>query len=341
MNITSSYIVSTVGYAIMVMPPNGRKKDISCREVRSVILIGIAGRFEKMDNFSIQVDDDFLATLPPDLQDDLTKDIKEYSGENSGCDCFIRMCPYCTVLVTFLRSGIDDNNDRVPQACAHCGETTPYNKYKQSIRRAKILCDLSVSCASKEEPGEKKKEGRVLQEQCLVVLASGIEVFLKEVYGICMDLAYVKPEFSLYAKFNAGAQHDRVLLDDMVERFKTELKMDLSEILGNDRIKKLHILMLKRDAIVYKNSRADTTFLNNSGIKGKVGNQIPISQSEVSDFIRTSEIIVDLLERECGTMISTGIHDRIKNRLTRTLAILTFDMPDPVNKMSGKQEKTE
>ena len=46
-----------------------------------------------MDNFSIQVDDDFLATLPPDVQDDLTKDIEEYSGENSGCDCFIRMCP--------------------------------------------------------------------------------------------------------------------------------------------------------------------------------------------------------------------------------------------------------
>ena len=99
--------------------------------------------------------------------------------------------------------------------------------------------------------------------------------------------------------------------------------------------------MLKRDAIVYKNSRADTKFLNKSGIQGKVGSRIPISHSEVSDFIRTSDIIVDLLERECGTMFSTGIHDRIKNRLTRTLAILTFEMPDPSNKMSGKQEKTE
>jgi hypothetical protein len=298
-----------------------------------------------MDNFSIQVDDNFLATLSPHLQDDLTKDIEEYSGENSGRGCFIRMCPYCTVLVAFLRSGTDDNNGRTPQACAHCGETTPYDKCKQSIRKAKILCDLSVSTASKEEPGEKKKEERdkerVLQEQCIVVLASGILVFLREVYGICMDLAYVKPEFSLYAKFNTGAQNDRVLLSDVVDRFKTELKMDLSEILGNDRIKKLHILMLKRDAIVYKNSRADTIFLNNSGIKGKVGSPIPISHLEISDFIRTAEIIVDNLEKECGTMISTGIHNRIKNRLTRTLAILTFEMPDSVNKMYGKQEKTE
>ena len=194
-----------------------------------------------MDNFSIRVDDDFLATLPPDLQDGLTKDIEEYSGENPGCDCFIRICPYCTVLVAFLRSGIDDNNGLTPQACAHCGETTPYDKYKQSIRKAKILYDLSVSSASKEEPGEKREEDRVLQEQCIVVLASGIEVFLREVYGICMDLAYVKPEFSLYAKFNSGAQNDRVLLGEVVDRFKTELKMDLSEILGTDRIKKLHI----------------------------------------------------------------------------------------------------
>jgi len=99
--------------------------------------------------------------------------------------------------------------------------------------------------------------------------------------------------------------------------------------------------MLKRDAIVYKNSRADTIFLNNSGIQGKVGSRIPISPLEISDFIRTSEIIVDILDRECSTMISTGIQDRIKNRLTRTLAILTFEMPDPVNKMSGKQEITE
>ena len=294
-----------------------------------------------MDNFSIQVDDNFLATLPPHVQDDLTKDIEEYSGESSGCDCFIRMCPYCTVLVAFLRSRIDDNNGKTPQACAHCGETTPYDKYKQSIRKAKILCDLSVSAASKEEPGEKKKEERVLQEQCIVVLASGILVFLREMYGICMDLTYVKPEFSLYAKFNTGAQNDRALLGDAIDRFKTELKMDLSEILGNDRIKKLHILMLKRDAIVYKNSRADTIFLNKSGIKGKVGNPIPISHVEISDFIRTAEIIVDNLEKECSTMISAGIHDRIKNRLTRTLAILTFEMPDSVNKMYGKQEKTE
>ena len=294
-----------------------------------------------MDNFSIRVDDDFLATLPPDVLDDLTKDIEEYSGENSGCDCFIRMCPHCAVLVAFLRNGIDDNNNRTPQACAHCGETTPFDKCKQSIKKAKILCDLSVSITSKEEPGEKDNKGRLLQEQCLVVLASGFEVFLRELYGICMDLVYVKPEFSLYAKFNTGAQHDRVLLGDVIDRFKTELKMDLSEILGNDRIKKLHILMLNRDAIVYKNSRADTIFLNNSEIQGKVGSRIPISHSEVSDFIRTSDIIVDLLERECGTMFFTGIHNRIKNRLTRTLAILTFEMPDPSNKMSGKQEKTE
>ncbi|MCX6688407.1 MAG: hypothetical protein NTZ39_01720 [Methanoregula sp.] len=289
-----------------------------------------------MDNFSIQVDDNFLATLPPHVQDDLTKDIEEYSGENSGCDCFIRMCPYCTVLVAFLRSGTDDNNGRTLQACAHCGETTPYDKCKQSIGKAKILCDLSVSAASKEGPGEKKKEEReeerVLQEQCIVVLASGILVFLRELYGLCMDLAYVKPEFSLYAKFNTGAHIDRVLPGDVIDRFKTELKMDLSEILGNDRIKKLHLLLLKRDAIVYKNSRADTTFLNNSGIQGKVGSRIPISHLEILDFIRTSEIIVDLLEKECGTLITTGIQDRIKNRLTRSLSILTFETPDPVNK---------
>ncbi|MDD3135963.1 MAG: hypothetical protein PHF64_05645 [Methanoregula sp.] len=167
--------------------------------------------------------------------------------------------------------------------------------------------------------------------QCIVVLASGMLVFLREVYGICMDLAYVKPEFSLYAKFNIGAHNDRVLPGDVVDRFKTELKMDLSEILGTDRIKKLHNLVLKRDAIVYKNSRADTIFLNNSGIKSKVGTWIPISHSEISDFIRTSENIVDILEMNCGILISTGIHDRIKNRLTRTLAILTFKMPGPVN----------
>ncbi|GAB6284332.1 MAG: hypothetical protein STSR0009_05310 [Methanoregula sp.] len=288
-----------------------------------------------MDNFSIRVDESFLGTLPPHVQDDLTKDIEEYSGENSGCDCFIRMCPYCTVLVVFLRSGTDDNDGRTPQVCAHCGETTPYDKCKQSIRKAKILCDLSVRAASQGEPIEKKKEEReeerVLQEQCIVVLASGMLVFLREVYGICMDLAYVKPEFSLYAKFNTGAHNDRVLPGDVVDRFKTELKMDLSEILGTDRIKKLYSLVLKRDAIVYKNSRADTIFLNNSGIKGKVGTWIPISHSEISDFIRTAEIIVDLLETECGTLISRGIHDRIKNRLTRSRAILTFKMPDPVN----------
>ena len=34
-----------------------------------------------MDNFSIQVDDNFLATLHPDLRDDLTKDIEEYSDK--------------------------------------------------------------------------------------------------------------------------------------------------------------------------------------------------------------------------------------------------------------------
>jgi len=294
-----------------------------------------------MDNFSIQVNNNFLETLPPDLQDDLKKDIEEYSGENSDRDCFIRMCPYCNVLVAFLRVWMDDDKDGTPQACAHCGETPPYDKCKQSIRKAKILSDLSASCASGDEPRQKKEEERVLQEQCIVVLATGIEVFLRDVYGICMDLKYVKPEFSLYAKFKSGAKNDHVTLGDTALQFKTELKMDMSEILGKDLIHKLDILMLKRDAIVYKNSHADTIFLNNSGIKGKVGNRIPVSHPEISEFIRTSEIIVDVLEKECGKMISTGLHDRIKTRLTRDLAVLTFEMPDPDNKMSGKREKTE
>ena len=299
--------------------------------VRSVISIAGIREVFLMDNFSIEVDSNFLATLPPGLQDDLKKDFEEYSGENSGCDCFIRMCPYCTVLVAFLR--VDDKTG-THRTCVHCGETTPYDKCTQSINKAKILSELSLHCASGDETGKKTDQERVLLEQCIVLLATGIRVFFREVYGICMDLAYVKPEFSLYEKFKSGAKNDLENLGDTTLRFKTDLRMDLSEILGNDLIKKLDILMLKRDAIVCKNSRADRLFLNKSGIKGKVGSRIPVSHPEISDFIRTSEIVVDILQKECDNMISPEILGRIKARLALSLAILTFETPDPDNTIS-------
>jgi hypothetical protein len=282
-----------------------------------------------VDTFSLRVDDAFLATLPPDLEDELKKDIAEYSGENSGSDCGIRMCPYCAILVAFLRNGTGDDTDKTPHVCAHCGETTPCDKLKQSVKKAKVLSDISLRYASNDDTGEQKEEEHVLQEQCIVILASAIELFFRELHGMCMDVQFVKPAFSLYATFNPGAHNDHASPGDVLDRFKSDLKMDLPEILGKDLITKLNILMLKRDAIVYKNSRADTIFLNNSGMHGKVGSRVPVSPPEISDFITTAEIIVDRIERKFSTMLSAGFHDRIKTRLARSLAILTFEMPDP------------
>jgi hypothetical protein len=281
----------------------------------------------KMYMFSVHVDAEFLATLPPDKQDDVIKDIEEYFGEGSCADCYIRICPYCNVLSAFLRSGKVIESDIPHPACTHCGGSTPFEKCRQIIKKAKILFHLSAYYPLKEDSGTHTEEKRVLQEQCLILLGSGMEMFLHEFYGICMDVTFVKPEFSLYKKHTGDTRYNLRSYDDIIDQFKAELKMDLPAIIGNDLIQTLHLLELKRDAIVYKNGHADIHFLNRSGIQGKVGSQIPLSPDEVAAFINASGTVIDIIEKEWRESISRGARDRITSRLTRSLADLTFEMP--------------
>ena len=55
-----------------------------------------------------------------------------------------------------------------------------------------------------------------------MVLATGIEIFLKDIFAISMDLLFVKNEHSLFSKFYKESKNDFVNVGKGKEKFNSE-----------------------------------------------------------------------------------------------------------------------
>jgi len=268
-----------------------------------------------MENYYFLVDDDFLNAVNSEFRKDLINDIDIYVAESKmerdQCRSYVILCPYCNNLAR-LTTGIHKNGDKEvsPFVCAFCGEATPYHKIVYSIKKAQILYDLAV-----EKNQINKQNARVLLEQSIVVLATGIELYFKEIYILTMDLKYVKPEYSLHSKFNKDVKNDFLNVGIMVSKFKTDLNIDITKLLGHSNLTKLKNLMLMRNVIVHNNGNVDAPFLNNipkdEKNKYDVGKPVPITERDIAEFISTTGIILDKVERKFDQIIYPELKDRI------------------------------
>jgi hypothetical protein len=282
-----------------------------------------------MKNYYFLIDDAFLNAIPPEAQKSLKSDMDNYVKQTSfprdECKNYVIVCPYCNHLSTLIsRIQKIDNKELEPYVCVRCGESTPYHKIASCINKARILFDLSVNCMAIDKNHQNTQNARILLEQSIVVLATGIELYFKEIYIISLNLKYVKPEHSLHLKFSKDVKNDFLNIGKMVSKFKNEFKIDITDILGRDVIDKLNDLMLIRNVIVHNNGTVDNIFLNNMSLEKKkkytIGFPIPITGDEIVEFINTTDIVLEKIETEFDKLI----HPELQARIISQLSIVRF-----------------
>lgn len=259
-----------------------------------------------MDSFYVKVDNILLRMLEPHLKTTLEMQVKNMTDQfnlekernlslkDADRESYLRMCPYCNnfYLLQTRRGHVG------AKFCVMCGESSPFEKITYSLEKVSILYQISTFIASNEGNKDEIKNERVLLEQCIVVLATGIEIFLKDIFAISMDLLFVKNEHSLFSKFYKESKNDFVNVGKGKEKFNSELNINLDLLLGTEILKELNVIMLKRNVIVHNNGIADKPFTNQAGIKCNLGQPIPISTEDISHYISTVETLVNKIKEE-------------------------------------------
>ncbi|PAV09268.1 hypothetical protein [Methanocorpusculum parvum] len=289
-----------------------------------------------MDNFYIIVNEAFLATVDlksqQKLKEIINQDINSVGIDTDSRRCYIRLCPYCNAFgVVNCRKfenddsapcglfEIGDSDSTFPNTCVFCGETAPSYKIKQSVKKCQILYDLSLNCSSTDGAPKNNQNERVLLEQCVVILATGIELFLKDTYVLSMNLKYVKPELTLNRKFSRDVKNEFLNIDKAVRIFKDEFEIDLKEILGKETIKKLNLLMSMRNVIVHNNGILDQIFrerlTEDLWAKYPIASNIPITENDIIEFIDIIKLVFQKIEMKFDEIIVPEIQKRIEINL--------------------------
>jgi hypothetical protein len=270
-------------------------------------------RAGKMENFYIKIDVEYLNSLNNPIKKKLEQIIKNSEYRKKGYSTFIRLCPYCNgfSLLSVPDERISEFGS--PKVCVVCGETNPFDKIRLCSEKASVLYSLSAYCAAGDGTEEDIRNERTLMEQSVVVDATGLEIFFRDIYSSGMNIKFVKDKYSLFTKFSNESKNDFINIDKTMKKFKTGLGIDLKKILDERDIKKINELFLKRNAIVHNNGFADNIFISQSGIKCKIGDLVPISDQDISDYSIVIARIVEKIENEFEKIIYPEIHLRIED----------------------------
>jgi hypothetical protein len=241
------------------------------------------------------------------------------------------VCPYCRS--TLLK--VIQKNTAVPLWCNFCGDTYPCIKLIKNIQKVNYLLQIAVKSIDKEKDATKpisvlkehvfKETNRVLLEQCIVILATSLEIYLKDVYAITLNLRYVKDGENLSTRFYNDCKNKFVNFERASDLFNKELNINFNELKifknKKDNLVKLNMLTLKRNVIVHNAGIADSTFIKQSGFDFPKGQEIPITPVEIIEYssiidnlgFQINEIVEHELLKEKIAKLQSSIEENIDN----------------------------
>lgn len=231
-----------------------------------------------MFNSYIKLDKEFIRKIENPTQENILLYLEAIStnSELNVYTTYFLFCPYCKNSLILLI-------DAQPKFCTSCGETNPFQKLENSATKASLLFGL----VQKSE----EQVTRVLLEQSIVILATCIEVFFRDIYSTILNLRHVKHGHTIIERFYNEVKNDFINTGKIRKRFK-DLGIDIKNTIGEEVVKDINLLLLKRNVIVHNNGIIDKAFLSNSGLNGcNIGSLVEISKDEIQKSIN---IINDL-----------------------------------------------
>jgi len=239
--------------------------------------------------------------------DDVSHFIK---GSNSYF--FLFLCPYCkatAILSTSKRMGMK------PFVCVFCGETDPFYKTETCLEKVKTIKDMIISIQGENDKSDiSEKRIRILLEQCIVLLASVFEIFLRDVHSILMNVRYVKENKSLYKKFYLDSKNDFINLGKATQKYKNDLSIDLKSKLNKTERGSIDLLLNKRHLIVHNNGVVDSTFLSQTGLNLKIKDLVPIELDEISGNVNLIRHVIKMVGFSYKRDVGKELIERINNQ---------------------------
>ena len=245
------------------------------------------------ENFIQDVDD----TSPEFAK--LVEEFLEYETERLGFphgqkpDYILSYCPYCKS-ITFNAVELDD---RYPETCYLCRESDPYFKIGKSIEKAKYLYNLIL----KDEISTEKPEyfKRIILEQIIVILATGLELFLRDIYSTTLNHRFIKDDKSMFERFFQDSRNKFTNLNSAKGLFSKDLGINLGSMEGQG-FKKLKLLMVSRNAIVHNIGLADVHYIDQSELEIEPKTPIPIQIEDISEYILLLERLAIDINNKLG-----------------------------------------
>ncbi|MDR1550366.1 MAG: hypothetical protein LBT06_17515 [Hungatella sp.] len=273
------------------------------------MLEGISKRRMDMErSLSVIIDKKFINNLPEDLREkfldhyylvyiNISKSKKKILRSDFLENIYkINMyyvytyCPYCKKSSLKLKIPFLSSKERYHYGihCGFCGEVNFFEKGYSALDKAHSLLKL------KNLSENMNNIHRVLLEQCVVILASSLEVFLKDAYSVGMNLFMVKPTINKIEDFRKSTQNDFINIGKIIENFK-QLNINIKELIDEESRKNVNIMFKKRHVIVHNNSIADTSYISQTNDPVEIGKALSISDEEVERYFNYVEQFFDII----------------------------------------------
>ena len=171
---------------------------------------------------------------------------------------FLISCPLCRFDRHVSWSSCN-TGEGYARACWRCGAVNPKATLDTRLNDSILLDKLSTRLTATNQNDLRTKD--LLIEQSLVLIISGLEEFLKDIYLVMMNIKYVHPDQSLTSYFESEVRNDFVNIGKATDRMK-EVDIDLRSIAGVQRWKEIQKAGLIRNIIVHNSSRMDKSFIS-------------------------------------------------------------------------------
>lgn len=278
----------------------------------------------------VEINLSFLSNFNPDLRPNLFEKLQnwekhetmsiKYSNieeflDKSDRSFFFMLCPYCNLTALFSTSKKMFQLHGEPLVCPFCGETNQYDKITRSIEKSKTLCQLAVYIDSGDGDIDDENIKRTLLEQSIVTIATGLEVFLRDIYSTTLNIKYIKQNKSLIHRFYRDARNEFLNIGKAEKKYIDDLGVNFKDVVGAEILKKLNLLMLKRNVIVHNSGIVDNMFLEQSGLKCKKKDFVPIEIKEIEEYLS----IVNKFVEKMGQLFQKEFETEILQRMEQFL----------------------
>ena len=164
------------------------------------------------------------------------------------------ICCFCRKEVYFAGTGI-------PRYCPGCGRISPKLAHEAQLERATQL----VVLASQNLKNTQRQIENVLHEQAIVVVITGLEVLMREVYSVVYDHQHVAIGNSVYEDTYSRTRSDFLNLGMASRGLRKVTNLNIKRVLPANDYTFLSRMYSARHIIVHNSSSKDRGFISQTG----------------------------------------------------------------------------